>query len=251
MITMKESKTSIDRLKKTFNEDVVNYDRSRPDYPEQLFSDIFSYSNISAQSRLLEIGIGTGQATAPFLNLGCTVTGIELGDNLSNYVEKKYQNYPNFQVINDDFMLYPIEENSLDLIYSATAFHWLPQSEAYCKIKKALKPGGTLALFWNHPFPNRIEDPSNRINMEIYQKYRPSDKKQIEFCEADCQARVQALSDAGFNDVEYKIYHRVRTLETNEYIHLLNTYSDHRMLDPEIRNQFESDMKKSAQERRR
>ena len=54
-------------LRKIFDEDVVNYDRYRPGYPEALFADVRAYAGLTADSRLLEIGVGTGQATLPFL----------------------------------------------------------------------------------------------------------------------------------------------------------------------------------------
>lgn len=235
-------------LRRSFNEDVVNYDKYRPEYPNELFEDIMSYSQIEAGNNLLEIGIGTGQATLPFIQLGCDIVGIELGDKLSSFVAEKYSEHKNFKVINADFMLYPIEENFYDLIYCATAFHWLPKEEAYIKIMKSLKKGGTLALFWNHPFPNRKEDPSNMASQKIYNQFRPSDKKQIEFSEKDCSIHIQELLYYGFEKVESKLYRRVRTLTAEAYIHLLNTYSDHRALDINIKEQFEMQMRKAINE---
>lgn len=72
-------------LRTTFNEDEYNYDKARPDYPDELFEDIFSNIDLSENSNVLEIGIGTGQATLPILNKGCNVTAIELGNNLAKF----------------------------------------------------------------------------------------------------------------------------------------------------------------------
>ena len=235
-------------LRRSFNEDEVNYDKYRPEYPAELFKDIISYSKIGSGSKLIEIGIGTGQATMPFIQLGCGITGIELGDKLSSFVADKYRAHNNFKVINADFMFCPIEENFYDLIYCATAFHWLPKEEAYIKIMKSLKRGGVLALFWNHPFPNRENDPSNMANRKIYNKFRPSNKKPVEFREKDCGIRIQELLQYGFEKVESKLYRRVRTLTTDAYIHLLNTYSDHLALDVNLKKQFEIEMRKAINE---
>ena len=147
-----------------------------------------------------------------------------------------------------DFMSCPVEENSCDLIYCATAFHWLPKEEAYPKIMKALKKGGSIALFWNHPFPNRRDDPGNAASQKVYNHFRPSGKKQKEFGEADCMVMAQELVRHGFENVEYRLYKRVRTLDTDEYIHLLNTYSDHRALHPARKEAFESEMRRAVNE---
>lgn len=235
-------------LRRTFNEDEGNYDKYRPGYPAELFNDIAAYSQIKAGSKLLEIGTGTGQATLPFLQRDCRVTGVELGDKLAAFVAEKYKDYPNFSVLQADFMHCPLEENQYDLIFSATAFHWLPQEEAYARIMKLLKKGGTVALFWNHPFPNREDDPSNVASRNVYDRFRPSNKKIAEFGEKDCDVRRQALQKAGFGRVESRLYRRVRTLSGDEYIHLLNTYSDHRALEKNLKEQFEIEMKKAIDE---
>lgn len=231
-----------------FNEDEVNYDRYRPTYPEELFCDIINYSSINEKSNSIEIGIGTGQATKSILQTGCRVTAIELGDKLSNFVRNKYRKYSNFNVTNADFMTLPLKPNSYDLVYCATAFHWLPLEEGYRKVHDILKYGGTIALFWNHPFPNRKNDISNIVNRHVYDKYCPTDKKIFEFKKKDCERRTRELVQFGFKNVETKLYHRVRTLTSDSYIGLLNTYSDHRALDAKTKAAFEAEMKTSLDE---
>lgn len=244
---MIEDRSHMD-LRLKFNEDVYNYDKFRPEYPKELFSDIINYSHLSCNHKALEIGIGTGQATLPILRSGCEVTAIELGDNLAAYVKDKFSSYKNFNVINADFMEYPIKPETFNLVYCATAFHWLPVEEGYTKIKNILKNNGTIALFWNHPFPNRNNDISNTVNRKIYDKYRPSDREVKEFDESDCRKCINELEQFGFKDIFSKLYHRKRTLTSDEYISLLNTYSDHRALPVEIKNNFEIDMKNAIDE---
>lgn len=229
----------------TFNEDEINYDKYRPTYPDALYEKIFSYCNLNSDSKLLEIGIGTGQATEPFLKFGCNVTAVELGDRLSAFVADKYSDYKNFSVINADFSNYPVNSDAYDLIYSATAFHWLPADKKYNKVMNCLKSGGVLALFWNHPFPNRDNDETNIASKAVYDKYRPSNEKQIEFSEKDCIKYADELKAYGFADVEYYLFHRVRTLTTDEYLHLMNTYSDHRTLEPSVKACFENEMRRA------
>lgn len=91
-------------LRRTFNTDEYNYDKSRPAYPKELFEDIFDYVKLSGNSNVLEIGIGTGQATLPFLNKGCNVTAVELGDKLSRYCAQKFSYFDKFNIINSDFI---------------------------------------------------------------------------------------------------------------------------------------------------
>lgn len=232
-------------LRRTFNTDEYNYDKSRPDYPKELFFDIFEYINLSENSNVLEIGIGTGQATLPFLNKGCNVTAVELGDKLARYCAQKFSHFDNFSIINSDFIEADLPEKSFDLIYSATAFHWIPKHDGYAKIKSLLKPDGAVALFWNHPFVSSVSDETNLASMAVYEKYRPNDKTTVEFDSIKCQEQINELKQYGFTNIKSKVYKRIRRLTSEEYISLIKTYSDHNALPEKVRKAFENDMRQA------
>lgn len=235
-------------LRTTFNTDEYNYDKSRPGYPSELFEDIFDYANLCSGSIVIEIGIGTGQATLPFLQKGCNLTAVELGDRLAGYCKQKFSAYEKFNIINADFLKADLPEKHFDLILSATAFHWIPKDSGYAKIKSLLKSNSVLALFWNHPFVSNTEDKTNLASMAVYQKYRPNDKPPIQFDESKCQVIINELAHYGFRDIHSKIYRRTRTLTSEEYINLIKTYSDHNALPEQIRFAFEKDMKQAIDE---
>ena len=145
-------------LRGTFNEDPANYDRYRPRYMPELFETIFAYGEKAGCSRgkALEMGSGTGQATEPFLRAGWQVTAVEMGDNLASFAREKFRDQPGLKVVCGDFLTAPLE-GPYDLFYAATSFHWVGTKEAFPRIQSLLKPGGVVALFWNHPCP-----PGNR-----------------------------------------------------------------------------------------
>lgn len=232
-------------LRTTFNEDEYNYDKARPDYPDELFEDIFRYIDLSENSNALEIGIGTGQATLPFLNKGCNVTAVEFGDRLAKYCQQKFSEFSNFNIINSDFTTANLPENSFDLIYSATAFHWIPKDRGYAKIKSLLKHGGVVALFWNHPFVSNTSDETNLASMSVYKKYRPDDETPAEFDLSDCQKQISELKQYGFKNIKLKVYKRTRKLTSEEYISLIKTYSNHNALPEKVQKAFERDMKQA------
>jgi SAM-dependent methyltransferase len=215
--------------RKTFDLDPANYDRCRPGYASELYREIFRYSGLNESMRALEIGVGTGLATPPILDTLCHVTAVEAGLNLAEYVQKKFSVRPNFTVVCSDFESFEPGEQ-YDLVYSATAFHWIGEETGYPKVKRLLKPGGTAALFWNRPFVGRSDDALHRQIQKIYRKYRPSGKEPIEFSERDGQKIVDALERYDFHDVEFRLFHRTRTLSAPEYLGLIETYSDHRTM---------------------
>ena len=119
----------------TFNEDAANYDRWRPRYVPELFAAVLRYAG--APGKALEIGMGTGQATEPFLQAGWQVTGVERGERLAAFAREKFRCRPQLQVVQGDFLTCPLS-GPFDLIYAATAFHWLPEDRAFPRVKELL-----------------------------------------------------------------------------------------------------------------
>lgn len=228
-------------LRLKFNEDVTNYDKMRPTYVSDLYDDVISFAELSENKKALEIGIGTGQATLPFLKTGCTLTAIELGENMASFVNEKFAKHPNFNAINSAFESAILSNNTYDLIYSATAFHWIPKDIGYTKVFNLLKSGGTIALFWNHPA--RKEGEFEAAIQNIYSKYRnPSKSPAHRFSENKCLEIVDTIKKYDFVDVEYKLYRNTRSFNASQYMDLLNTYSDHRAMGEEARINMETEL---------
>lgn len=218
-------------LRFTFNEDVKNYDNWRPTYCKELFKDIIEYSKLDENKKVVEVGIGTGQATLPFLKTGCEVTAAEIGKDLAEYSKEKFKKYKNFSVFNTPFEEFQCKEDSIDLLYSATAFHWIPEEIGYSKAFRILKKGGTLAVFWNKPSIKNEDDLLHQKIQSIYQKYMPSNDRIVKK-DTERYDRISKTIEAyGFRDIEVKLYHQTRVFNASGYISLLNTYSDHRSME--------------------
>lgn len=234
----------------TFNEVVERYDRMRPSYVKEVYQDIFSYMNAGqadSQKTALEIGIGTGQATQPILDAGYFVTAVELGDKIAQFAAKKFARYDNFEVYNTTFEEFEAEENTFDLIYSATAFHWIPEETGYTKVFKMLKPGGVFARFANRPSSDKGRPELADAIQKLYETYMPGNKgkKKMEpgYVETQAKQLAELGKNYGFVDVTYRLYQRTRDFTADEYVELLGTYSDHNALEDHVREAFWRDMR--------
>lgn len=214
-------------LETTFNTVCAEYDRWRPGYVRELYDDIFAAKEINRSSHVLEIGIGTGQATLPILEKGCALTAVELGGSLAEYARRKFRDYETLKVINTAFQDYECPAGSFDLIYSASAFHWIPEGIGYTKVLNLLKSGGVFARFANHPYRDKEREDLHIAMEEIYAEYMPGSSKVGEYGEADAEKLADISRKYGFADVRYTLYHRTRTFTAVEYTALLGTYSDH------------------------
>ncbi len=84
----------INGLETTFNIVYSEYDKWRPTYVKKLYDDIFAAKEINQLSNVLEIGIGTGQATLPILEKGCSLTYKDKEkENLHVAMQKIYAKY--------------------------------------------------------------------------------------------------------------------------------------------------------------
>jgi SAM-dependent methyltransferase len=119
-----------------------------PDYPEELITTIINRANLTAGSKLLEIGAGSGRATKLFTDFGFEILCAEPCANLAEKGSERFKD-KNIKYIVSLFEDYSEPTEYFDAIISAQAFHWISQPLGYEKCSKALKKGGYLALFWN------------------------------------------------------------------------------------------------------
>ena len=230
--------------RKCFDEAALEYDEARPSYPDQLIQDVIDLSRIPKRGSILEIGCGTGQATIQFARRGYTMLCLDIGKRLTLIAKKKCQNYPLARIINTSFEKWKPAIAAFDLLISATAFHWIPPEIGYPKAAQVLKQSGYIALFWNtHPTPYTgfFED----VQM-IYAGFSPELLRQAKSpTEIMVQEQEKQLQQSGlFETVQVKNYSWSKTYTTEEYLRLLDTFSDHGMLEAERRNQLYAEIGK-------
>lgn len=216
------------------------YDLMRPQYTEALFQDIIRMAHVKLESKLLEIGCGTGQATGSFLKTGATIKALDLGEKLVNYCRDKFSAYDAIDFLCSDFNTYHLEEDNYDLVISATSFHWINPEIGYSKVYKALKAGGYVALFWNIPSIEKSNGGLYQTIQDIYAKHAPDLAKKKGG--ADYSPCLTWYQKTGFQNIQSKTYEVQRLLTGQAYIKLLDSYSDHQTLDKTIKEKLYRDI---------
>jgi ubiquinone/menaquinone biosynthesis C-methylase UbiE len=222
--------------KYSFNEIPELYESMRPLYPAAMMDDIQQMSKISPQGTILEIGCGTGQATLPWAKKGYAMTCLDLGDQTIAFVKNKMAAYPKVQFINADFETWDPGDQRFDLIIAGSAFHWINGEIGYPKVARISKPTGSLALFWNMHYT--LDTPLYHAIQDVYQAVNPelSKKHYREKMEIRIAKRVKEIDDSGlFQRVQICIYPWEQPYTADEYIQLLGTFSDHIIMEPELK----------------
>lgn len=222
-------------FERTFDNAAEDYDSIRPEYPRELYEDISAYLPITKESRVLEVGLGTGKAAGPVLDTGCGLTGIEPGGNLLALAKKRLQGYSNLSLIEKTLQDYGCPDNIFDLVYSATAFHWIPEDYGYKRVYSLLRPGGAFARFAYHAGPDKKRLEQSEEIHSFYEKYMGHKGRYRELTDGRVRELAELAGKYGFTDTQYHIYHMEKDFTANEYMKLLRTYRDHMVLDPASR----------------
>ena len=215
-------------LRETFDSAAELYDRVRPGYPGRLYLDLLLETGLQPGARVLEIGPGTGQATKQMARAGFTVTAVELGANLAAVARRNLEPYPLCSVEVADFMTWPLPEEPFELVYSATAFHWLDPQTRLAKCRAALRPGGWLAV-WDSWHCAGGTAQFFIDAQECYERWDPATPQNLRLTEPEQLesnvARVTTLD--GFEKPIHKRYYWEQTYTAEAYLDVLRTYSGH------------------------
>ncbi|WNB91289.1 class I SAM-dependent methyltransferase [Bacillus sp. NEB1478] len=221
-------------LKQSFNYIASSYEKYRPNYPNEMFTDIMQYANLDRNDSLLEIGCGTGKATEGFLNMGYeNITCIEYGENLAKLTKEKFLNYPDVHVIHSPFEGWESKDALYSLAFSGTAFHFIPAQIGYPKAASCLKEDGVIAFFWFEHVSS--EEPVYQEISAIYKKHAPHlDDRDVPAVEEVIENRsLQTTESEHFHQLKVHTYKWEQLYKPEEYIGLLNTHSGHQVLPVE------------------
>jgi len=231
--------------KQVFQDIISDYEAARPGYPDELFCDIIEYANLPPCAHLLEVGAGPGQATEYFVRNNYDITALEISERQVSFLIAKFANQDNFRSVCAMFEEYPGEDGSYDLIFSATAFHWINPEIGYRKAFRLLKENGVIAVFWHLA---SIVEPKTELLQSIravYRKHAPQLDDYLTDAEAEAlhQRRLSEIQTQGlFRSHVAKLYHWDDVYTTQRYLRLMNSYSDFHSIDSSARNAIMRDV---------
>ena len=239
---LQEAKREME-FRKVFDTIPEQFDKYRPHYSGELFADLIAYAGINPSKTVLELGPGTGEATEPILNTDCDYNAIELGEHLFEMMKRKYGQYQNFTIVNDDFITHDFGCQKFDMIYSAATIQWIPEEVAFSKTFELLKPGGTLAMMLikgDYKTPN--EDLFNKIQ-NVYSEYF---KPEIEYKHGSF--KYTNAPNYGYVDFEKREYYGKREYTADEYVAFCGTHCDHIVIPEPYRSMFFNGLKEAVLE---
>jgi SAM-dependent methyltransferase len=224
------------------------YDELRPRYPDALFDELLSRSEAPPHAEVLEIGTGPGVATLPLAGRGCRIVGLEPGPHLAATARSRLADFPDVDIRETTFEDAELGDETFDLVVSASAWHWVDPAVGLEKAARVLRRGGSLGVWWGH---GTVADPEVLADLRAVHERPVPDIAATRYAGQGRTAddRIDALhgrrrrseldlaigEQGSFAPAAMYPFPFDTTYDARQFVRLLDTYSDYRLLDPEVR----------------
>lgn len=205
------------------------YDRYRPSYPAELIDDLVALG----ANDVLDVGCGTGKAARLLTARGLEVLGVEIDPQMAEVAREH-----GVPVEVSSFESWDPSGRRFDLLISAQAWHWVDPGVGVPKAATVLRPGGTIALFWNQGTPQGdvVEQ------MKGVYRYRAPDLLPVD--EQDEPPYRADLERSGLFETPFtRTYAWTQEYSTDEWVELVQTHSNHVVLPAAQRAALVADLR--------
>lgn len=140
-----------------FNFEVVNaddYDTLRPGYAPAAVAWVVEAVDLGEGSIVVDLAAGTGQLSRRFALHGVELLAVEPARNMREAIAERL---PTVRVVNATAESLPLGDGGADAVAVGNAFHHFDARAAFAEIRRVLRPGGALALFWAWPLEDGHE----------------------------------------------------------------------------------------------
>jgi SAM-dependent methyltransferase len=200
------------------------YDRRRPGYPAALYDDLLAL--VDRAERALEAGAGTGKATVEMARRGLEVVALE-PDRAMAALARRAAEGLSVHVDERPFEEWHGEAGTFDVVVSAQAWHWIDGHRGPAVARRALRPDGVLAVWWNQA--GDWDGPVREALNAAYERHAPELAHSVVNAPVH-PLRPDSLTIDGFERVEPRSYTWTHRYDATSYSELLQTHSDHRLL---------------------
>ncbi|MET9089497.1 class I SAM-dependent methyltransferase [Streptomyces sp. NPDC004237] len=131
----------------SFNAAAAQYAANRPSYPSALLDAVEEEAGRSLTgARVVDVGAGTGIATALLHARGADVVAVEPGEGMA---AQFHTTLPDVPIVRGNGNALPLAADTADFLTYAQAWHWTDPARSVPEALRVLRPGGALALWWN------------------------------------------------------------------------------------------------------
>jgi SAM-dependent methyltransferase len=128
----------------SFDQLVSEYDAGRVGYANDVYNNLIAFGLLRKHA-VVDIGCGTGLASAPLIENDYNVTGVDPSEPMLAVARARY---PQAKWVRGSAEKLPFEAGAFDVAISAQAFHHADAQKGIAEIKRVLRPNGIVAIWW-------------------------------------------------------------------------------------------------------
>jgi SAM-dependent methyltransferase len=209
------------------------YDRARPSYPAAAIDAVVRHGALVAGVDVVEVGAGTGKATALLAARGLSVLGLEPSAEMAAVARRRCAAYPGVRIVEVEFERWQ-PRATVAAVVSVQAWHWITPEARYAKAHEALVTGGTLAAIWSFPDWERcaaraaLSDAYRSCGVELAAEFPMHPDSEPMRLAGDWETETEA--SGLFSAPQTLAFAWGETYGTSDYLALLQTHQDHILL---------------------
>lgn len=131
---------------RVFDPSAHEYQIARPTYPPALYDTLDRFAGGLSGRIVVDLGAGTGIASNVLAQRGATVIAVEPSLAMLGVLRSAH---PALDVVAGRAENLPLRSHAADLVTCAQAWHWVEPVTSAIECRRALRPGGQLALWSN------------------------------------------------------------------------------------------------------
>ena len=226
-----------------FGEVAETYDKQRSSYPSHVIDGILAFAGLQRDTTtpVAEVGAGTGKASVLFAARGIALECLEPSPEMAAVARRHLAQYENAEVLDTSFEQWRPAEHAYGLVFAAQAWHWVSPEGRYAKLYSALRTHGSFAAVWN----TMLGHGNKRLEKALAKAYGDLLVGRQRLTDAERagvndwvmrEIEESGLFEPGSPTMLREPWHR--SFDTEGWLELLSTQSDHRMLDKETRDRL-------------
>jgi SAM-dependent methyltransferase len=198
----------------------IDYDELRPAYAPEAVRWVAERSRLGPGTLVVDLAAGTGQLSRRFAPLGARVVAVEPADNMRAVLAT---NLPEVHAVPGTAEDIPVGDGEADAVVVGNAFHHFDGEAAFDEIRRVLRPGGALALFWART--DRHAD-GLRMGIREIDELVERERGSSPIVEAYRAWYEPPEHVEGFSTLERRSFPTARTMPSERLAHLFATSSD-------------------------
>ena len=131
---------------RSFDAVAAEYERHRPEYPEDALRWVVEQLGIEPGAHVLDVGAGTGKLTRGLVAFGFEVAAVEPGASMLHQLRTAV---PEAEALEGPAEAIPLPDGSVDAAFAGQAYHWFDPQRAVPELHRVVRAGGGLVLVWN------------------------------------------------------------------------------------------------------